>query len=712
MLPAIFFIFSRRDCDQAVQKTAALPNFRLTTPEEEARLFAMYQELERSQPESVRPHAAEAFVRGMAAHHAGMLPGWKKLIESAFQQGLLKVIFATETLAAGINMPARTTVISVVSRKRGSVHSLLKHNEITQMAGRAGRRGYDDIGHAVVLQSRWDGAAEAFEIIQRGPEMLTSQFNTSYGLVLSLLATKSLKEARSFVERSFGNYLGGEGLRRRTEEIETLEDRARALQREAAEAEAKQREEGESNNLEPIMEEILELKAAKKLAKRQLRRLRKAAHVQRAERAAALIQRVGGGLPARVGVDLPVEDSPSWAYRLGDEVEEELSQALLIRELTAEEVAMMPLEGATASVPMYLALSSDNRLLAISGHFIAAVAQPRSSVELKVEEGAFDSHRFDLRHNAWKQLSADCFAMNGSNFTAGLAVGLADTRGVTLTHVALDEDLLASIFSYVEQIQQVGTTLPKLQRKLPESVQQGGLMRDTLQRASNPAQSPQDLEERAEKIARRASRMRKALQQQLGASWVCFQEMVDILVKFGALDKNDLSVRPLGEVAREIRGSNELWLAACLMHPAVQGLRPAPLAGLIAGLIASESMGSRPNIYVGYPPSQEVLLAATELEDLREDLAALQMSTTSVTCSLQVDLRFSGLVEAWAAGAGWFEVCRDTSLDEGDLARLLGRTADLLRQIIFIAHVLPGVKDNAKAALRSMNRSPISELVS
>jgi superfamily II RNA helicase len=78
----------------------------------------------------------------------------------------------------------------------------------------------------------------------------------------------------------------------------------------------------------------------------------------------------------------------------------------------------------------------------------------------------------------------------------------------------------------------------------------------------------------------------------------------------------------------------------------------------------------------------------------------------------QVDLRFSGLVEAWAAGAGWFEVCRDTSLDEGDLARLLGRTADLLRQIIFIAHVLPGVKDNAKAALRSMNRSPISELVS
>lgn len=78
---------------------------------------------------------------------------------------------------------------------------------------------------------------------------------------------------------------------------------------------------------------------------------------------------------------------------------------------------------------------------------------------------------------------------------------------------------------------------------------------------------------------------------------------------------------------------------------------------------------------------------------------------------VQVDFRFSGLVEAWVAGAGWFEVTEDTSLDEGDLARLLGRTADLLRQITFISHLLPDLRDSAQKALKAMNRSPISELV-
>lgn len=98
------------------------------------------------QPEAVKEPLVGPLLAGLASHHAGCLPAWKALVERCFQQGLLKVVFATETLAAGINMPARTTVISTLSRRRDTSHSALFHNELLQMAGRAGRRGYDTAG--------------------------------------------------------------------------------------------------------------------------------------------------------------------------------------------------------------------------------------------------------------------------------------------------------------------------------------------------------------------------------------------------------------------------------------------------------------------------------------------------------------------------------------------------------------------------------------
>ena len=102
------------------------------------------------QPEAVKEALVAPLLAGLASHHAGCLPAWKTLVERCFQQGLLKVVFATETLAAGINMPARTTVISTLSRRRDNGHSALLHNELLQMAGRAGRRGFDTAGTAML----------------------------------------------------------------------------------------------------------------------------------------------------------------------------------------------------------------------------------------------------------------------------------------------------------------------------------------------------------------------------------------------------------------------------------------------------------------------------------------------------------------------------------------------------------------------------------
>ena len=198
MLPAIWFILSRKDCDVAALTTQAV----LTLgPEEQAALRAEVEALRADQPDAVRERFVPALLRGVAAHHAGCLPGWKALVERLFQRGLVRLVFATGTLAAGINMPARSTVISGLARRTDDGIQLLPHNDLLQMAGRAGRRGYDTAGNCVVVQGRYEGADEAARIIGAGPEPLSSQFSTSYGLVLNLLSCYSLDEAREFLSR-------------------------------------------------------------------------------------------------------------------------------------------------------------------------------------------------------------------------------------------------------------------------------------------------------------------------------------------------------------------------------------------------------------------------------------------------------------------------------------------------------------------------------
>ena len=155
LLPAIVFIFSRVGCDAAVTQCLNA-NVRLTTPEERDEIYAFVQDACRSLPsadlEVLGYHDfLDGITRGVAAHHAGMLPKFKECVEALFVRGLCKVVFATETLALGINMPARTVVIEKLDKWNGETHASITPGEYTQLTGRAGRRGLDVEGHGVVL---------------------------------------------------------------------------------------------------------------------------------------------------------------------------------------------------------------------------------------------------------------------------------------------------------------------------------------------------------------------------------------------------------------------------------------------------------------------------------------------------------------------------------------------------------------------------------
>ena len=210
LLPAIVFVFSRQGCDGALRQLLG-SGVRLTSPAERT---ALAEIAERHTLGMSRADLAaldydtfvEALTRGIAAHHAGILPAFKAVVEEGFVRGLLKVVFATETLALGINMPAKTVVIEKLVKFNGETHADITPGEYTQLTGRAGRRGIDVEGHAVVLwQPGMDPKAVA-GLASRRTYPLRSSFQPTYNMAVNLVGRVGRERARELLEQSFAQF--------------------------------------------------------------------------------------------------------------------------------------------------------------------------------------------------------------------------------------------------------------------------------------------------------------------------------------------------------------------------------------------------------------------------------------------------------------------------------------------------------------------------
>ena len=209
-LPAIYFLFSRSGCDGAVQQLIG-DGIRLNSRAETAAIRRIIDEKTADLPAEDLDllgygQWAEGLERGIAAHHAGMVPVFKEAVEELFIRGLVKVCFATETLALGINMPARTVVIERLEKWDGQQHSLLTPGEFTQLTGRAGRRGLDMVGHAVVLYQRDIDFPTVASLVSRRIDPLTSSFAPSYNMAVNLLRGHSRDDAERLLAQSFAQF--------------------------------------------------------------------------------------------------------------------------------------------------------------------------------------------------------------------------------------------------------------------------------------------------------------------------------------------------------------------------------------------------------------------------------------------------------------------------------------------------------------------------
>jgi ATP-dependent RNA helicase HelY len=229
MLPSLYFIFSRIGCEEAV--AACLDaGLRLTTADQRARIREIIDERTAALTDDDLDvlgyeRWAAALEQGLAAHHAGMVPPFKEAVEACFVEGLVKAVFATETLALGVNMPARSVVIERLTKFTGEARAFLTPGEYTQLTGRAGRRGIDELGYAIVLWSPFVPFDQVASLASSRTYGLRSAFRPTYNMAVNLVRRYEPSDAHHLLNLSFAQFQADQAVVRFEARIERQEER-------------------------------------------------------------------------------------------------------------------------------------------------------------------------------------------------------------------------------------------------------------------------------------------------------------------------------------------------------------------------------------------------------------------------------------------------------------------------------------------------------
>ncbi len=723
-LPAIYVIFSRKGCEQALQ---SLQGFNLVTLEESqviqltllrfflgndpdlrnrlrsdfGRTFPDFSQqilaflaeptteaqplltLFQTQPDTtlrlwqwlaqscpmIRFDQIEPLIRGLAVHHAGVLPSWKELVERLFEQGVIKVVFATATLSAGINMPARTTVISSLSKRTDKGIEMLSPSEFVQIAGRAGRRGMDEAGQVVTVQTPFEGAKEAALLALASPENLRSCFTPSYGMVLNLLQKHSLEEAKDLMERSFAEYLMQLALEPTQQAIADLLSQLAQLDFKLAGV-----KESDIRSYEKFRARLREEERLFKTLEQQAEKTRRQ----------EIVHQLSDLFP---GQCLHLKGK---FIRVGKPI-----FAVFIRYLPS-----------AGKFDDLLCLGTENRwyratvndVYCLSEHCIPGIPSPQLNAQTLPDTTLLKPGKF----------------LKGKSDTHDLAQQL-----VAIADVPRPAPEILEQQERVNQVKQILETHPFNAQKNPQRLIEQYYQRLTLR---------EELEKRQTDLTR--------LQSRQSYYWQEFLDLIAVLQHFSALE--ELVPTPLGEAAATVRGENELWLGLVLMSGKLNQLAPHHLAAAISGLITENlrpdtwtNFAAPPEVLAALRPSQNLetfyfflrspascseavwvysLLAydlgRMNLWEIRRELFQTQ-KRHNITMPAWLEVELLGLVEQWALGMTWDELARQTSLDEGDIVRLLRRTIDLLWQIPQVPRISDTLKRNAKAAIALIKRFPV-----
>ena len=644
LLPAIIFVFSRAGCEQAVTQ-AMTGGVDLTTEDEALRIREVVErrtaDIPRADLGVLGFHAwAHALERGVAAHHAGLLPVFKETVEELFSAGLVKVVYATETLALGINMPARTVVLESVRKWNGSAHVTLTPGEYTQLTGRAGRRGIDVEGHAVVLAS--DDLEPDFvsSLASRRTYPLVSAFRPTYNMAVNLLGRSTRSRAREVLESSFAQFQADRG-------VVELAARARAKRRGLAELEERMHcHLGDFREYAVLRRRIAEAQSELARDNRGARRTSLNREMESLTRGDVVIYRKGRrhrhGVVLEVGADRT--GAPSLTV-LGED-----SRIAVLTPDTAP-------DGVTRVGSLSVSRTMDARRPRERDRLVGRLVEAVRSGTLN-ESGARRRRR---RSGAGATAGAGAGSAASGRPTAG---GLPTSVGDGAGGPAEVEDLPAA-----ERID---------------------VLRHEMR--SHPCHACPDREEHARvgrawiKAVAEADRLQARIESRTGTIARLFDAVCRVLVELGYLKpvdrghpERELRVTGAGRILARVYAERDLLIAQCLREGVWDGLGPAELAGAVSACVYEPRLSAQSLSLPVAPDSGlgRCLRAEHGVARRINDLEAL----AHLEPSAGAEPALAGPVEAWARGAGLSRVLEDSDLTAGDFVRWAKQLLDVLAQL-------------------------------
>ncbi|MFN5659336.1 MAG: RNA helicase, partial [Pseudanabaena sp.] len=514
---------------------------------------------------------------------------------------------------------------SSISKRTDRGHRLLTASEFLQMAGRAGRRGMDEVGYVVTVQTPFEGAKEAAHLATSNADPLISQFAPSYGMVMNLLQTHSLDQARDLVERSFGQYLADLNLAPQIQNLEAVIEQIAKLEKDLAVVDLKQ--------LEAYDKMRDRLREEKRLLK----------------------------LLAQQAEETRLHDLASYAPYLlsGSPLTIRTNKGLIVHTVLAAKVQ------GSGQFPWFVCLGRDNRWYVAGYKDIVLVG-------------------------------SDLLLDGDIEYPAKLTLRLGQS-------IDGDETSLA--------IAQTITTLPPPDLAPEVLQQQARVVAIESEMERHPVAKMSDRGSifkkvnRLEQLQRQIEFQQKVVDDRRQRHWQEFMSLVNILQIYGCLQETQPT--DVGQVVAALRGENELWLACALLSGELDNLAPHHLATVCAAIV---SENSRPDNWIKFGLSPTVEDALDGLRERRRELTQVQRRHL-VDIPAWLDYELTGLVEQWALGIEWVELCQNTNLDEGDIVRLMRRTIDLLYQIPHVPHLTTKMYQSAKQAAQLIDRFPVNEVI-
>jgi ATP-dependent RNA helicase HelY len=666
LLPAVCFIFSRAGCEAALDqlfRSGVKLNSAATQQKIRKIVEARVGHLPQVDLELLGYWRwSAALQRGIAAHHAGLLPVFKEVVEELFSAGLVKVVFATETLALGINMPARTVVLEKLDKWDGTSHNPLTPGEYTQLTGRAGRRGIDVEGHAVVVDHGGFEPSALAALATKKNYPLVSAFTPTYNMAVNVISQSGFQKAREILETSFAQFQADRSVVEIAQRLRALEQ---TLDTQKAELHC---EKGNALEYFELRRELTKLEKQKSQSTKLSEKVAAAKSLEKITKGEVVL----------------VTSATAAANRYRSNKDHNLD---LLPRNTWYAVVVADGRG-----PEHRGGRKDPVVLSAVGHLERLNQKNASGGAQVVGQLAHFPKKFTGKTPRERQ---DLAAVLRSSFANLWAASSSSRKKM---------DSLPSGRQNRQdgQDKQGKHGEPKISVKIAE-------LKTAL--AHHPCANCPDLSRHSQvanqyfTLQREFLRLQRRITNQTGTIARDFDKIAGVLQALGYLDEHK-HVTEIGKWLRYLYSEQDLLVAQCLRGGIWDELRPAELAAVVAGVVyesrREEENGAQ---YAGNPkgPVGKALVATNQVfQELLTLEKAFQLETLKPLSFALVEP-----IRHWANGKPLAEVLAATDLAAGDFVRWCKQVIDVLNQIAAHAPTKP-LKDTARAATNQVLRGVVA----